>query len=326
MEAHYLRRLRAYHQGRIGARQRDSFHGGYAIWAVRRLTAGRSFSSVAAVRPRRNRSVDHVYLRRFGPSAYSYQARRSATTNLYAGNTVKTTDPAGKWKQYTNDAFGNLTAVVEPDPNSSGTLPTYYTYNAANQLTAVSMTRAGVTQNRSFTWSGSDLASSTNPENGTVTYTYDANHHVTKRTDALGHSTQYSYDGYERLTNVTHSGDNRTVTYTYDSPTVYSSYEAVADDAIRQVELALRIDANLPEAPERWAVLCKARARWIEPFASTSKRYGCVPISAAPIWTWEALLPENLSGAAEHFRRAASGPDPAIRQRAPEALKRIGKQ
>jgi hypothetical protein len=34
------------------------------------------------------------------------------------------------------------------------------------------MTRAGVTQNRTFTYSGSDLASETTPEAGTVTYTY----------------------------------------------------------------------------------------------------------------------------------------------------------
>lgn len=29
---------------------------------------------------------------------------------------VVESDPAGKWKQYFNDAFGNLVAVLEPDP------------------------------------------------------------------------------------------------------------------------------------------------------------------------------------------------------------------
>ena len=42
------------------------------------------------------------------------------------------------------DAFGNLSVVNEPDPatGSSSTGPvTNYTYNGANQLTNVSMTR-----------------------------------------------------------------------------------------------------------------------------------------------------------------------------------------
>jgi YD repeat-containing protein len=40
----------------------------------------------------------------------------SKTTYVYLGNTVTVTDPAGKWKKFTMDAFGNLTSVVEPDP------------------------------------------------------------------------------------------------------------------------------------------------------------------------------------------------------------------
>ena len=66
------------------------------------------------------------------------------------------------------------------------------------------MTRGSVTQTRSFTYSGSDLATETTPEAGTVTYTYDNNHHVTQRTDAKGQQTQYAYDSYERLTEVRH--------------------------------------------------------------------------------------------------------------------------
>ena len=40
----------------------------------------------------------------------------STTTYVYQGNTVTVTDPAGKWKTFTMDAFGNLVTVVEPDP------------------------------------------------------------------------------------------------------------------------------------------------------------------------------------------------------------------
>jgi YD repeat-containing protein len=108
------------------------------------------------------------------------------------------TDPAGKWKTSTADAYGNLILVTEPNP-AGGTFTTTYTYTPANQLTGVSMIRGNVTQTRTFLYNGSDLVSATNPENGTVTYTYDASHHVTSRTDALGSQTQYTYDSYGRL-------------------------------------------------------------------------------------------------------------------------------
>jgi YD repeat-containing protein len=73
-----------------------------------------------------------------------------------------------------------------------------------NQLVQVSMPRSTGTQTRSFSYSGTDMISATNPENGTVTYTYDAAHHVTQRTDAMGQQTRYVYDGYGRLTQVQH--------------------------------------------------------------------------------------------------------------------------
>jgi hypothetical protein len=38
--------------------------------------------------------------------------------------------------------------------------------------------RGSATQTRTFTWSGNDLASATNPENGTVSYIYDASEGV----------------------------------------------------------------------------------------------------------------------------------------------------
>jgi YD repeat-containing protein len=51
------------------------------------------------------------------------------------------------------------------------------------------MIRGGTTQTRAFVYKGRDLISETTPEAGTVTYTYDYNHHVTSRTDAKGQQT-----------------------------------------------------------------------------------------------------------------------------------------
>ena len=164
----------------------------------------------------------------------------SVTRYSYAGNTKTETDPAGKWKTFTTDAFGNLTLVAEPDPANqpNGTLLTYYTYDSVNHLIQVSMPRNGQNQIRSFVWSGDDMTSTTNPENGTVTYSYDALHHVTQRTDAKQQQTKYTYDAYGRLARTLHyiwgvpwSGAPPTnilqdqVDYYYDTP-LSSTYGA----------------------------------------------------------------------------------------------------
>jgi YD repeat-containing protein len=115
----------------------------------------------------------------------------SVTRYAYQGNSTTVTDPAGKWKTTTVDAYGNAILVTEPNP-AGGNFSTSYTYTPVNQLATVSMARGGVTQTRTFTYNGWDLVSATNPENGTVTYTYDGAHHVTSRTDALGQLTQYT--------------------------------------------------------------------------------------------------------------------------------------
>ncbi len=93
--------------------------------------------------------------------------------------------------------------MIEPNP-AGGSLTTTYTYNSVDQLVQVSMPRSNGTQPRTFGYTGTDMTSAANPENGTVTYQYDGSHHVTKRTHALGQETRYTYDNYGRLTEVQH--------------------------------------------------------------------------------------------------------------------------
>ena len=125
----------------------------------------------------------------------------SVTSYLYQGNCTTATDPAGKWKKYTSDAMGNLTQVTEPAPGG-GTHQTYYTYNILNQLKQVSMPRGSVTQTRTFNYdlATGRLTSAVNPENGTVSYTYNGDGSLASKTDALNQQTSYSYDYYGRLT------------------------------------------------------------------------------------------------------------------------------
>jgi YD repeat-containing protein len=88
------------------------------------------------------------------------------------------------------------------------------------------MATASGTQTRTFNYNGLDLTSTTNPENGTVSYTYDTVHHVLSKTDAIGQQTHYSYDLYGRLTaqyfyplvgGTPTLDPNQTVSYYYDT-------------------------------------------------------------------------------------------------------------
>ena len=68
----------------------------------------------------------------------------------------------------------------------------------------VSMPRGSNTQTRTFNYNtgttvGGYLLTVTNPENGTVTYTYNGNL-LASKTDAKGQQLLYAYDGYNRLT------------------------------------------------------------------------------------------------------------------------------
>jgi RHS repeat-associated protein len=128
----------------------------------------------------------------------------STTTYTYYGNAVGVNYPNGTWKQFTMDAFGNLTYVAEPDP-ALGNVNTQYVYDILNHLTQVIMPRGSNTQTRTFNYIpsgtstvGAFLLSASNPENGTVTYTY-SNGLLASKTDAKGQVFTYSYDGYNRL-------------------------------------------------------------------------------------------------------------------------------
>jgi YD repeat-containing protein len=133
----------------------------------------------------------------------------STTTYAYLGNQTTVTDPAGKWKTFTKDVSGNLTAVVEPDPSNqpSGTLTTSYTYDWMYHVSQVSMTRGtapnAATRTRTFVDSDAGLlTSATNLENGTVSYYYNGNNTLQYKHDARGQDTVYTYNGNNQVTMI----------------------------------------------------------------------------------------------------------------------------
>jgi len=156
----------------------------------------------------------------------------SHTQYLYQGNATTVIDPATKWKQYLNDAFGNLVTVLEPDPTSnpgppssppvypvtsapSNELLTSYTYDQLGHLTQVTMPRSTGTQTRTFIYDPTTqrLTSATNPENSTVSYTYNADGTLASKLDANGNTETYTYDSYGRLTGI----PDRHQTFTWDT-------------------------------------------------------------------------------------------------------------
>jgi YD repeat-containing protein len=90
------------------------------------------------------------------------------------------------------------------------------------------MPRGSNTQTRTFNYItgssvGPNLLSATNPENGTVTYTYNSDNTLATKKDANGNQFAYSYDSYKRLTKIT-VGGNTLRTFMYDSNTLDSTY------------------------------------------------------------------------------------------------------
>ncbi|HEV2835744.1 MAG TPA: RHS repeat-associated core domain-containing protein [Pyrinomonadaceae bacterium] len=137
----------------------------------------------------------------------------AAVNTSYLGNSVTVTDPAGKARKSVTDALGRLITIYE-DP-SGVSYQTGYTYDVLDNLTAVTQ---GV-QTRTFVYDSlKRLTSATNPESGTVSYTYDNNGNVLSRLDARSVTTTMAYDALNRPTSRSYNDTPQTptVTYSYD--------------------------------------------------------------------------------------------------------------
>ncbi|HXE90757.1 MAG TPA: hypothetical protein VNK82_07325, partial [Terriglobales bacterium] len=157
-------------------------------------------------------------------------------TTTYAGPTVTVTDQAGKVRKSETDALGRLIRVWEPNASGSLVNKTRYFYDTLDNLACVLQlgTDAEPTncaspnanwRPRTFVYDSlSRLTSATNPESGTITYTYDNDGNVLTKVapkpnqqGTLTVTTTYTYDALHRLTqNSYNDGATATVKYGYD--------------------------------------------------------------------------------------------------------------
>ncbi len=169
------------------------------------------------------------------------------------------TDDAGNALKLTYDANGNQTGTAQgasgpsakvtynsdgtpatsASPGAASGVSTNYAYgNGDGDLTRITPPVNSSLAARSYTWDGfGRLATATDGNGATVTYSYDnadriskvqysdgthevdysydSNGHVTQRIDAAGTST-YRYDDLGHLLSVVNTANGKTVTYTYD--------------------------------------------------------------------------------------------------------------
>jgi len=164
----------------------------------------------------------------------------SVINTTYSQNCTTVTDEANNVRKSCFDGLGRLTQVFE-DPNGLN-YETDYQYNTRGDLICAVQkgtdtgtftgcaTAPATWRPRSFTYDFlSRLTSATNPESGTISYTYDANGNVLTKvaptpnkiladTNApLTVTTTYSYDALNRLTQKSYSDSTTpTVKYGYD--------------------------------------------------------------------------------------------------------------
>ena len=138
----------------------------------------------------------------------------AVTSYNYALQTTSVTDPALTTRSSTADALGRLVQVIE-NSGGSPSYTTYYAYDVLDDLKQVCQNGAlddsgncigPQSQSRNFVYDGlKRLLQATNPENGTIIYTYDSSGNLSMRTQA-GVTKHLNYDGLNRLKDYNYGG------------------------------------------------------------------------------------------------------------------------
>ncbi|MGB5985717.1 MAG: FG-GAP-like repeat-containing protein, partial [Desulfobacterales bacterium] len=134
----------------------------------------------------------------------------------YRGFAVTATDPDGKQKTETRDHLGRIIQVTEH--TGTGDQDTFYSYNAAGDLTEVTDALGNITT-LAFDTLGRKIRID-DPDMGLWSYTYDRNGNLKTQTDAKQQTVTLSYDKLNRKTAKVFSTADPSVVYTYDNLTI----------------------------------------------------------------------------------------------------------
>ena len=170
--------------------------------------------------------------------------------STYNGTTTTVTDQALRQRRQLVDALGRVVRVDEPDANGnldSGGVPiqpTYYEYDALDNLTKVTQTSGSITQERLFKYDSLSRLTherqveavatlndagvkQTSGGSWTGVYVYDnTTGLLTDGYDARGVKTKFTYDGLNRVSTVIFENEtnNQTPSVTYTDDTANSGY------------------------------------------------------------------------------------------------------
>jgi len=175
---------------------------------------------------------------------------------------VTVTDQAGKQRRQVADALGRVVRVDEPYTNGAlGTVtspaqPTSYEYDGNDNLVKVTQSDGTTTQERKFLYDSlsrlvaerqveadptlalDGTKGTSDPSKWTKVLKYNVDGLLLEGVDARGVKTEFDYDGLNRVTNVTYTGETGyqtpNVTYTYDQ----SRSGFYNDGALTRVETA----------------------------------------------------------------------------------------
>jgi len=162
------------------------------------------------------------------------------------GTLQQVTDGNDKVTTYDYDNLQRLTNITQDvngiDASTANAL-TQYGYDSADRLTSVTDANSGET---TYVYDDlGNLLSQNSPDTGLKTFTHDDAGNIRTQTDAKQRMFNYTYDAYNRLTNIDTLGSEDDVVYSYDNcENGYGKICSITRDPGSQLESKLQYRYN----------------------------------------------------------------------------------
>ncbi|MBE6990005.1 MAG: hypothetical protein E7426_04585, partial [Ruminococcaceae bacterium] len=213
-------------------------------YAAARVVADKDYSSIyVLLYYDLNQNVAYfdgiqLFKERFGHT-YSYDTngnltsavdlRAKKTQYAYTNNNLTGVSlPTGATESYTYDSYHNVKTAV--DANGVTTTFTYDTYGNNTRVKSVGNgTSSSVSASAAYSSNGNQLASVTDAQGNTITYSYNAQTGALSSFTAPGQSAvSYTYDSLYRTTGATQGSSSASYTYTEDLLTALTAPSGTA--------------------------------------------------------------------------------------------------